>query len=174
MSKNTHSDKPIFETSNWYKSFGLLIARLICIGVVFSAIVHFKENPVVTTIAIIGFGFLFFFAGVQSVVVYHDRFDHKWGSLFDLMDRSKTYYYKDIKSISLDGFYTQTFDMIEDALTNTALDPWNSIELEFKDGKRKSIDTWIYKGDLRKAVKYILQEYRSYNNSLRRKTEVSE
>jgi hypothetical protein len=168
MSKNTNNDKPIFETSNGYKFFTLLLARLFCLGVILSAIVNFKENPIVTTLAIILFIFLFFWVGAESLVVYHDRFIDKWNTLFDLLHRSKTYYYKDIKSISLDGIYTQTFDMIEDVLTNvTTIDPWNSIELEFKNGKTKSIDTRIYKGDLRMAMKYILQAFRNYNNSHR-------
>jgi hypothetical protein len=60
------------------------------------------------TIAIIVFGFLFVWIGQPSVVVYQDRFDYKFGSLLNLLNTHTSYYYKDIKSISLDGFYTQT------------------------------------------------------------------
>ncbi|MFN8165156.1 MAG: hypothetical protein U0X76_03030 [Bacteroidia bacterium] len=167
MRTQLDKDKPIFETSNWYQSFGLLIVRVFFAGIVISAAVNFNQNHVATTIAIIFFGFLFVWIGQPSVVVYQDRFDYKFGSLFNLLNTHTTYFYKDIKSISLDGLYTQTFDMIEDSLPKSYLipDTWNSIELEFKDGKRKSIGTRIYKGDLRNAVEFILQEYKRFNVS---------
>ena len=166
MSRNlrTRLDRtqPIFETSNWYQSFGLLIARLLFLGIIVSAAVNYNQNHVATTIAMVVFGFLFVWIGQPSVVVYHDSFEYKYGSLLNVLNSHTTYFYKDIKSISLGGFYTQTFDMIEDSLPKSYLipDPWNSIELEFKDGKKKSIQTRIFKGDLSKAVNFILEEYR--------------
>jgi hypothetical protein len=165
MEQETHSDKPIFETFNWYKSFWAIIARLFCLGVVISAAVNFKENPIATTLAIIVFGFLFLVASPESVVVYHDRFEYKPVSFFNLLKRNRTYYYKDIKSFSIDGIGTLSFDMIAYAIPHGWVLGRNKIYIDFKDGKAETIWTWIYKGDLSKAMKYVLEAYVKYNNS---------
>ncbi len=159
-------EKPIFKTFNPTLFYRILIFRIFCIFIIASAIINFNENQIVTSLAILIFSFLLIYIGNPSIIVYRDRFQYKLGSLFNLLNSVDTYYYNDLKSISVDGFFTFTYDMLEDAIPHGIIDinPWNSIDIEFKDGKTKSIDTDIYIDDLRKALKFILQNYRQFNN----------
>jgi hypothetical protein len=165
-SSNFKREKPVFKTFNPTIFFKTILLRAFFILIIASAIINFNENRIVTSLVILFFSIVFINLGPSSIIVYKDRFQYKLGSSFNLLNSVDTYYYKDIKSISIDGFFTFTFDMLEDAIPNDVIDinPWNSIDLEFKDGKTKSIGTDIYMDELRLSLKFILQNYRQFNN----------
>jgi len=160
-----NNTEPVYEYFSWLSFLGTGVFRLFLIVVIINAGLHFNENYVATSIAIFLSTFLFVWIGQPSIQVYPDRFDFKFDSFLNLMNTQQTFYYKDIKSISLDGFYTLAFDMVEDSLLIDRYfgEPWNKINIEFKNGNLKSIRTRIYKSNLRKALKFIFQEFQRYN-----------
>jgi len=129
----------------------------------FIALIHYKENPVVTSIVAIVMIFFSLYTWIEVIDVYPDRFILIYDTLIPYFSKRVTYSFDDIKSISIDGFYTLSFELVEDFLPIRHIyAPWNRLTIEFRNGEIKTIRTRIYKGGLRKAVQHIMVAYHQH------------
>jgi hypothetical protein len=162
------SSKVLYESFSVYQFLIWWITRIFIFGIIVSATIHFDENPILISFVII-FGIFFIIkSGQPSIRVYVDRFEHTNGSLLRSFRGYNKYYYKDISSITVNGDYTLTFDVLGDLLIPVHFtDPSNSIDLIFFDHREESNNTRIYKIRLRKTLKIIIEQYNAYHHSLK-------
>src|SRR6185436_7485966 len=139
--------------------------RVLLLIIIISAIMHFNENYIATSFVICVFGLTFLLIGQPSIIVFKDRFEHEYSTVLTWFGFKRIYYYADINSISIKGIHTHTIDATLNALNiipKVSIQHYrinnNKIELVLKNGESKTISTGIYRSELEKAVKLILNE----------------
>lgn len=140
----------IFETFSAYEVFKLVIVRLVFVAIIVYAGINFNENPVFVSVTVLVLLVLFFSSGSDRIIVYNDKFIYESGSMLKIFAKQNVYYFKELKNVTCEGFYTVTLDIILDGSK-----PGNKIYVEFLNGEQKVIRTSLYKGQLKEAVNLI-------------------
>lgn len=170
------TDKPIFDSFSSHSYFQVLLVRLFLLGIIISALMHFEQNMVATSIAIIICGWLYFRIGLPSIVVYSNRFEYKSDLLFFFYLKRTTFHFMDIKSILFNGMLTPAFDMLDDTRPGTSFlsRSMNWIDLEFKDGRRVTLKPQIHISDFKMTQNTLLKAFREYHVNNRNSIEMDQ
>jgi hypothetical protein len=127
---------------------------LTSLAIVVLAIWLYDNNHVLMPIfAIFGF-ILFLMIGEAELKIYPDRIDYSRNSIFPLSSSRKVFLINTIKTFTITGSSDVSTDINNDLTTPDEFyesEPYNGIEIGFKDGTTVNIETRIYINKLKNA-----------------------
>lgn len=169
QTKNLNYDEnlPLYATFSFLSSIKIGVLRIIIVGLIIGASIHLSENIIGLSVFISLLTILIVFVADDQIKIYKDKFVYCRNFFFPLFDRTITYYYSELKWIGFEGFYTESLDIFTDTFEIPIVDPTNKIQIISKDGKVRTIDTFIYKSELKKAFSTMYGQLKILQNKNR-------
>lgn len=158
--------KLIHRTFSLYRTIKATIFRVLMLGGGVLAILHFNDNPVLTSL-VFAFCFLIFLtAGDDELAVYEDGIKISGGSIWNALRRRNTHRFDEINNISISGNVGAKEERQGDiiiALPGPILPvrSYNHIKVTRTDGTTVDHEVSIFRKEIDKALKHIPRQYGS-------------
>lgn len=139
----------VYRTRSYIQILYALILRAGYIFVIIFALIHYQDNPLVSSfVSLICFIF-FLVTGKEEIVVFSNAVEYKNNSIIKLLDKKFFFALNDISNIDVKGTFTTGDELYNPTMTTER--PLNELTIQLKNGENITIKTSIYINQLRKV-----------------------
>lgn len=150
----------LFSTFSFYRTIKSLLFRLLFVAVRIFAILHFEENPALTSLVFAISIVVFLTGGDDQILIYEDRIRIRAGTWRQGFRGSKGYWYTDIEKLEIGGAIGLKQDVGGDAIvalpgSGFPIRGWNEVSVRLKSGACINFRMSIYRGEIDEALSKI-------------------